>query len=355
MRSKDRRSLHELSAEVATNPQSTAFVELAAAYRERGDVERALRLCLRGIQRHPTHVEAHFELGRIYEARGDRELALDQWGIVRQLAPEHLPTRLALVRLYLAEGRADDAHVELESARRLAPSNGALAQLAERVKAACGEPETPVQPATAGQQESEDRPEPPGQPERAGQQESEDRPEPQDRPETRDRPVNDDGAALDQRAAEGQGLAEAGGRDEREHEDEPRTENEEVDAPRRSPVDPLAVLKKQYPGVLGLLVADSSGRLIAGRMTGRGGDSDSMLANTLVGARSEAARVARYLDLGELRSIAVESRVARLNLAPLGADLVIVATSGDVPSGQVVLIMQRACELAAAIRGRGDG
>jgi len=136
MAGKTRRSLQSLSEEVATNPNSTAFVELAAAYRERGDTERALRLCLRGLQRHPTHVEAHFELGLIYEARGERELALDEWGIVRQLAPEHVGSRLALIRLYLDEKRYADAEIELAAARELAPADPAIAELDTVLQAA---------------------------------------------------------------------------------------------------------------------------------------------------------------------------------------------------------------------------
>lgn len=131
-----RRSIQDLSAEVAANPNSTAFVDLAAVYRERGETERALRLCLRGLQRHPTHVEAHYELGRIYEIRGERELALDEWAIVRQLAPDHLPSRLDLVRLYLEEGRYAAAAIELEEARRIAPADGHVEELHERLRAA---------------------------------------------------------------------------------------------------------------------------------------------------------------------------------------------------------------------------
>lgn len=135
MDGKPRRSLQSLSEEVATNPSSTAFVELAAAYRERGDSERALRLCLRGLQRHPTHVEAHFELGLIYESRGERELALDEWGIVRQLAPEHLASRLALIRLYLDEQRYVDAEIELRAAQEVTPGDAAVAKLWQALQA----------------------------------------------------------------------------------------------------------------------------------------------------------------------------------------------------------------------------
>jgi tetratricopeptide (TPR) repeat protein len=134
-----RRSLQELSAEVATNPNSTAFVELAAAYRERGDLDRALRLSLRGLQRHPTHVEAHYELGRIYELRGERELALDEWGIVRQLAPDHLPSRLALIHLFIDEGRMADAENEVKAAWKISPDDAEVARLWKRVQAARAE------------------------------------------------------------------------------------------------------------------------------------------------------------------------------------------------------------------------
>ena len=130
------RSIQELSAEVATNPNSTAFVELAAAYRERGDLERAARLCLRGLERHPTHVEAHYELGRIYEARGERELALDEWSIVRQLAPDHLPAVCASIRLYMEEGRLSDAARDLGEARKLSPGDPAVRALARSYEAA---------------------------------------------------------------------------------------------------------------------------------------------------------------------------------------------------------------------------
>jgi len=129
-----RRSLQELSAEVATNPKSTAFVELAAAYRERGDLQRALWLCLRGLQRHPTHVEAHFELARIYEERGERELALDELAIVRQLAPDHVRSRLALIEIHLDEGKRAEAERELQALEALAPQDPTVMRLRSRFR-----------------------------------------------------------------------------------------------------------------------------------------------------------------------------------------------------------------------------
>lgn len=124
-----RRSIAELSAEVAANPESTAVVELAAAYRERGDLERALRLCLRGLDRHPTLVVAHFELGLIYEARGERERAVEQWNVVKRLAPDLTAARCALARACAGTGRLAEAARELEDALRLHPEDAEAQRL----------------------------------------------------------------------------------------------------------------------------------------------------------------------------------------------------------------------------------
>jgi len=87
-----RRSLQELSAEVATNPKSTAFVELAAAYRERGDLQRALWLCLRGLQRHPTHVEAHLNMGMALNSVGKYSQAVSHFEYILTTWPPKTST-----------------------------------------------------------------------------------------------------------------------------------------------------------------------------------------------------------------------------------------------------------------------
>jgi tetratricopeptide (TPR) repeat protein len=265
MAEKPRRSLQELSAEVATNPNSTAFVELAAAYRERGDTERALRLCLRGIQRHPTHVGAHFELGLIYEAHGDRELALDEWGIVRQLAPDHLPSRLALVRLYLDEQRLEDAEIELQAAQTLAPGDTTVTRLREQVE----------------------------------------------------------NTRRDRTAA---AVADS--------------------AVGRPAAGLFAELEEGQTGTLGVMLVSGDGRVIEGRMTRRGVESDRMLGVTLNGAKAEAMRVASHLGLGELLGMVIESSAARLTVCPIDNGIVVVATRADIPAGQAARVVQRARDLA---------
>ena len=67
------------SNELATDPQSLAFAELAEALRQQGDLETAERLASRGLERHPTHAPALSVMARIAETRGDLTAASAFW------------------------------------------------------------------------------------------------------------------------------------------------------------------------------------------------------------------------------------------------------------------------------------
>lgn len=76
------------SNELATDPQSLAFADLAEALRQQGDLETAERLAARGLDRHPTHAPALGVMARIAEARGDLNAASGFW----ERARVHNPT-----------------------------------------------------------------------------------------------------------------------------------------------------------------------------------------------------------------------------------------------------------------------
>jgi predicted regulator of Ras-like GTPase activity (Roadblock/LC7/MglB family) len=75
------------SNELATDPQSVVFADLAEALRQQGDLETAERLAIRGLERHPTHGPALGVLARIAEARGDLTQAAGFWERARQFNP----------------------------------------------------------------------------------------------------------------------------------------------------------------------------------------------------------------------------------------------------------------------------
>jgi len=75
------------SHELATDPQSLSFADLAEALRQQGDLETAERLAARGLERHPTHAPALSVMARIAEARGDLSAASDFWDRARRHHP----------------------------------------------------------------------------------------------------------------------------------------------------------------------------------------------------------------------------------------------------------------------------
>ena len=67
------------SNELAADPQSLVFADLAEALRQQGDLETAERLASRGLERHPAFAPALTVLARIAEARGDLTAASALW------------------------------------------------------------------------------------------------------------------------------------------------------------------------------------------------------------------------------------------------------------------------------------
>lgn len=87
--------------EVARDPGSASFLPLAEVYRKEGRFAVALRLCVRGLERNPDHVEGHVLLARIYRELGELEPACDELDIALRLDPDHRSARRALGYLFL--------------------------------------------------------------------------------------------------------------------------------------------------------------------------------------------------------------------------------------------------------------
>jgi tetratricopeptide (TPR) repeat protein len=126
--------LARLSEEVARDPRSVAFFPLAEAYAGSGRAEPALRLCLRGLEHHPEHVEAHVLLGRLYAQQGQALKAFDEWDIALRLEPEHEAARREIGLLALEQRNWDVAVRHLELALQRAPDDGTLAEALARAR-----------------------------------------------------------------------------------------------------------------------------------------------------------------------------------------------------------------------------
>jgi tetratricopeptide (TPR) repeat protein len=103
--------IRRLSDDLARDPSSLVFMRLADALRRAGQLDIALRVALRGLDRHPYVADAHDVLARIHADRGDLERAADEWEMALRLDPAHAQARLGL-------GFIDFRRGDLESAER---------------------------------------------------------------------------------------------------------------------------------------------------------------------------------------------------------------------------------------------
>ncbi len=110
-------------------------------------------------------------------------------------------------------------------------------------------------------------------------------------------------------------------------------------------------------GIVGAVVLDAQGFVVAGEMQAGGRDRAAEVAAVLSGASTEAERAVRHLKMGAWKGILVETPQAVVRLAPTGdGGMVAVAGRRDVPMGWVLRVAGRAREAAerfiAAMGGR---
>lgn len=108
--------LRRWSEDVARDPGSPSFLPLADAYRRQGKRDAAMRVCLRGLERHPEHVRAHGLLARLHLENGHVEKACDEWGIMLRLDAENFDAHRGLGFVSLERGDLRNAHGHLRRA-----------------------------------------------------------------------------------------------------------------------------------------------------------------------------------------------------------------------------------------------
>jgi tetratricopeptide (TPR) repeat protein len=131
--------IRRLSDELARDPGSRVFVPLAEALRQQGQLEVALKLALRGLERHPHFADAHDLLARIAVDRGDLERAFDEWDMVLRLAPGHLGALKGMGFVCFQQGRLPEAEQYLGAALNAGETDERIAAALAHVRAAQGE------------------------------------------------------------------------------------------------------------------------------------------------------------------------------------------------------------------------
>jgi tetratricopeptide (TPR) repeat protein len=105
--------IRRLSEELARDPSSIVFLQLGEALRRSTQLDLALRVASRGVERHGANPDAHDLLARVRADRGELAEATQEWEAVLQLAPDHLGARKGLGYVLYKQHRLEEAEHHL--------------------------------------------------------------------------------------------------------------------------------------------------------------------------------------------------------------------------------------------------
>ena len=279
--------IRRLSDDLARDPSSLAFIPLADALRRAGQLEVALRVALRGLDRHPYLADAHDVLARIHADRGDLERAADEWEMALRLNPAHGPARLGLGFVDFRRGDFENAERRLSAATT--DDDPAVAAALAHVRSALSA-RVPMQAPTVESVASETTT--------------------ASVPATKPTPA----ATI-------------------------------IEFPTPDPSKARHVFEPALEGSdQAALLVDGDGLVLAGSYADPdGNDVAEIVAAELAGVSGEAERAMRHLGLGTWTSMLVEAdrAVVAMTPAPLGS-LLVVSASRETPVGLVRLLLDRA-------------
>jgi predicted regulator of Ras-like GTPase activity (Roadblock/LC7/MglB family) len=128
--------VRRLSDELARDPGSRVFVPLGEALRRQGQLDLALKVTLRGLERHPHFADGHDLLARISVDRDDLERAFDEWDMVLRLSPGHLGALKGMGFVCFQQGRFPEAERYLSAARESGDDDEQVARALDHVREA---------------------------------------------------------------------------------------------------------------------------------------------------------------------------------------------------------------------------
>ncbi len=126
--------IRALSARLADEPSSLAFLELAEALRRRGQLDAACKVARGGVSRYPGLADAHDLFARILSDMGDLAGAFDAWTSALQLDPMRAGALKGIAFLYFRAGDVVAALDHLQRAAQADPDDPSIPVAIERVR-----------------------------------------------------------------------------------------------------------------------------------------------------------------------------------------------------------------------------
>ncbi|HEX2778617.1 MAG TPA: tetratricopeptide repeat protein [Gemmatimonadaceae bacterium] len=336
--------IRRLSDELARDPGSLVFLPLGEALRRQGQVDIALKVALRGLERHPHNADAHDLLARISVDRGELQRAFDEWDMVLRFAPRHAGARKGMGFVLFRQGKLDEAERYLAEALEADGEDQSTIAALAHVRRALGRPLSDV-PTSPNPIVPPRRSGEVGQARRSGEVV----------PPRRSGEISVAGRAAPAPLPDPPWLADT-------------LKNAPLPAPTPPAPEPVADAREReamsrnpralFADLIGdadqtALLLDADGFVLAGAYVAYDGrDVAQEVGAELSGVSDEAQRAMRHLELGDWTSIIVETEVATVALAPAPRDgLLLVAADRAMPLGMVRRFLDRAVARARTFIG----
>ncbi len=129
---------------VAQDPTSTVFVELARAYLERGDNDKAIALCQQGCVHHPNSVVGRVLWGKGLINVGRAAEAMKQFDLATSIDKDNAHAYNLIGEVLLRKGLYRSALPILRKAAQLQPNDGRITQWLEQTRQALSGGPAPV-------------------------------------------------------------------------------------------------------------------------------------------------------------------------------------------------------------------
>ncbi len=111
------------------DPNSQIFAALAEAFRKRGDLERAFRICQNGLRIHPSYGSAHVVMAKINLDRGLYDWAEAEIKKAIEIEGNSRAIELLLAEIYMYKGEFNSAVKLLRKLHQGDPGNGQIKKL----------------------------------------------------------------------------------------------------------------------------------------------------------------------------------------------------------------------------------
>jgi tetratricopeptide (TPR) repeat protein len=141
--------IRALTARLADEPTSLAFLELGEALRRRGQYDAAAKVARGGLSRYPGLADAHDLVARILSDQGDLAGAFDAWADALRLDPMRSSALKGLAFLYFRAGDAAAALDHLARAAEADPDDATIPAAIARIRRETEGATAPPEPAPA--------------------------------------------------------------------------------------------------------------------------------------------------------------------------------------------------------------